>query len=524
MNVRVTSQQSLSLGDTALPSAQFRECDVGKTEPRRATPSWSGAASLLSALIFSLVLAGCPRTDGNSDAGAEPECASREQCATGEVCTAQGFCTGCESSGQCRLKEACNPTSFLCELRAGYGTDCVTNSDCQAGAWCMQGLCKDRAEVNLCPGGTNAECPSGFRCNTVNTVCEEDLGCSENADCAAAEVCNTGSHACVPRCTVDTQGEICAGGEKCVNERCVQCAADAECAPGLTCDAAGRCGAGQRCYGDRDCRVPLICYLPTGACLQKPPPCVSDDNCDKEQRCEVNTGRCVPRACQPDRYEANNNISSAFSITAGRYNALTLCQGDVDYYALSLNRGDEVGVNVDADNYSENTFTTAVRDSSGRTLASGKLLVNYVAPAPQPYYVAIATSDVYQAYDVTFLVTRGTPCDDDGYEPNDTPTQATAFNSATGLDGMICPQDQDHFGVAVPAGKGVRLTLSNYNASSGLLRVCLFDGMTSLQCSDDFVPVITQTAEVVGGKMLVARVVGSLEGIRNSYTLNVEYP
>jgi hypothetical protein len=486
-----------------------------------------GRSPLASALVLAALcaLAGC-RPDGSSaDAGADAgECQSRDQCPTGEVCTAQHFCAGCESSGQCRLREQCNPQMLLCELRAGFGSACVANDECQAGAWCMQGLCRDRSEVNLCPGGKNEECPTGFRCNVPNTVCEEDLGCSENLDCGAAEVCNTGSHACVPSCTVDTQRQVCAAGEKCVEARCAQCAVAADCGTGLSCDAAGRCVTGTRCYNDRDCRVPKVCHVPTGACVEKPPPCVSDENCDKDRRCEVNTGRCVPRMCQPDRYEPNNEQAKAFAVAMGRYDSLTLCQGDVDYYAVTLNRGDEMGVNIDADPFSEGTFATAVKDSSGRSLASGKLLVSYVAAAPQTYFVVVSTTDLYQPYDVTFLVNRGTPCDDDRYEPNDSLAQATAFNSATGLDGMVCPQDQDHFKVAVPAGKGLRLSLANYNAGAGLLRLCLLDGETPLSCSDDTTPVLTQPASAVGGKMLTARVVGSTERVSNSYTLKVEFP
>jgi len=79
-----------------------------------------------------------------------------------------------------------------------------------------------------------------------------------------------------------------------------------------------------------------------------------------------------------------------------------------------------------------------VKDDSGRALASGKLLVSYVATAAQKYYVAISTTDPFQPYDVTFLLSRGTPCDDDALEPNDFENQATMVNSAAQLEGAIC--------------------------------------------------------------------------------------
>jgi len=79
------------------------------------------------------------------------------------------------------------------------------------------------------------------------------------------EVCNLGSHQCVPRCTTDNQGTVCLGGEKCSMDHCVQCDKDADCGIGLKCDAAGRCSTGARCYADRDCMIPLVCFVQTGA-------------------------------------------------------------------------------------------------------------------------------------------------------------------------------------------------------------------------------------------------------------------
>lgn len=473
-------------------------------------------------LIWLLPLAACPPAPPASFDAGLPLCGSGEDCESGQVCTTDKVCGPCESSGQCRLKEVCSPETFLCVLRSGWGVQCVRNEDCQAGQWCRQGLCLDRSEVSLCPGGTKAECPAGMRCNTVNMVCEEDLGCAESADCGAGEVCNKGSHACVPRCSVDTQSQVCAGGERCLNELCVQCATDGECGVGLVCDAAFRCAAAQRCYQDRDCKVPLVCHQPTGACLTRQPPCTSDESCAPEQRCEVGSGKCVPRSCQPDRYEPNNDFAQAYGIRASRYSELTLCPSDVDYFFISLARGDQLGVNLDADPFAENNFSTVVQDQSGRTLAAGKLLVSYVASAAQKYFVVIRSTDPYQPYDVTFLLSRGTPCDDDGYEPNDLSSQATLVNTAQSLEGAICPQDQDHFSVPVPAERGLQVSLLNYDVSRGLLSLCLLEGQTALSCSDEPQPRVSASALQAGGKSIVVRVSGSSERVANSYTLKVE--
>lgn len=484
-----------------------------------------GAAALG---LFATALLGCPTvapapTDGGE---APPECERRADCEGGLVCSDTQRCVDCESPGQCLLRETCSLETKKCVFRDGWGSACTTNDQCQAGEWCMQGLCRDRSVVNLCPGGLSTECPDGFRCNTITSVCEEDLGCAENADCAGNEVCNKGLHACVPRCSVETQSTICSGAERCVNEMCVQCAGDADCGPGLVCDAAGRCSSGNRCYTNQDCKIPLVCYVPTGACLDKPPPCVSDDNCAKTQRCEVSTGRCITRACQPDAYEPNNELSKAYGAQGNReYTALTLCSNDVDFYSLPLRRGDQLGVNVNADPFAEQTFTTLIEDGTGRVVGSGKLLASFVAPAQATYYVAISTTDQFQKYTVHLLLSRGTPCDDDLFEPNDTAATATVVNSASQLEGRVCPQDSDNFRLTVPAGKGARVSLINYSSSAGLLTLCLFDGAVQLGCSDDpTLPLVDIPSAQAAGKTLNARVFAADSRIQNAYTFKAEYP
>ena len=498
-------------------------------------PSASITAALLAGFVaLGLLGTGCPNTeppaDGDGGTKAE-ECQSRADCAVeGQVCTAGSFCADCETSGQCRQKEECRidaeANTRRCALRAGWGADCEQNAQCSAGQWCVQGLCRDSSEVQQCPSGVSTECPANMRCNAVNFVCEEDLGCSENADCSPGEVCNTGSHACVPRCTEETQSTVCLGGERCVNERCVQCTEDAECGIGLFCDAAGKCVSKERCYLDRDCKVPLICHRPTGQCVDKPPPCVSDENCAPDQKCNVGTGKCVPRNCQPDLFEPNNEASTARGVPVNvTHTALTLCENDVDFYAFTLSRGDELSALVDADLFAENTFTTVIQDGSGRSLSAGRLLTSYVAAVPDTYYVAISSTDPFQNYDVRFLLSRGSPCDDAGWEPNDLSSQATPVNSAGLVDGAVCPQDKDHFSVPVPAGKGVRVSLTGYQSSGGLLTICAFEGGTQLGCSDDpQTPTVEASAAQVGGKTVLVRVSAADERTQNTYSLRVELP
>jgi len=460
------------------------------------------------------------------DAGVPPlACERREDCPGGQICAQEGICASCESNGQCRLRERCDAEARVCTWREDWGADCAHNEECSLGTWCHQGLCQSRTAVTLCPSGTREECPSGQRCNLENLVCEEDLGCLEDADCGASEVCNTGLHACVPRCTEATASLLCAPGERCAGSRCVQCVESAECGPGFLCDAAGRCAVTPRCYSDRDCRVPLSCHVPTGACLERPPPCTSDETCASSQRCDIGTGTCVPRACQPDGLEPNDSPAAAFPVSASRYLELTLCAGDVDHFSIALERGDQLGVNVEGDPFAESSFSTVILEAGGRVLASGRMLASFVAALPGTYVVRVSTLAPAQQYDVSFFLSRGVPCDDDRQEPNDTPATAKPYAPGMAVEGVICPQDSDHFTLSVPGGRGVRASLTNYSAASGLLRLCLFEGTTELGCSEEPAgAMVSLPAEVVGGKTLTARITGDDARTTNGYTFQVELP
>lgn len=244
-----------------------------------------------------------------------------------------------------------------------------------------------------------------------------------------------------------------------------------------------------------------------------------------EQRCDIGTGTCVPRACQPDALEPNDSPASAFAVSASQYVDLTLCAGDVDHFSISLQRGDQLGVNVEGDPFAELSFSTVILDSSGRVLASGRMLASFVAAMAGTYTVRISTLAPPQRYDLGLFLSRGTPCDDDRQEPNDTPATATTYGPGTTVEGVICPQDQDHFTVSVPGGRGVRASLTNYAASSGLLRLCLLEGGTELGCSEDPAgAVVSLSAEAVGGKALTARITGDDARTTNGYTFQAEFP
>ncbi len=172
-----------------------------------------------------------------------------------------------------------------------------------------------------------------------------------------------------------------------------------------------------------------------------------------------------------------------------------------------------------------------MKDPTGRTVAGGRFLTSYVAPVQASYYVVISTIDDYQPYGINILKSRGTPCDDDNLEPNDTMETATPLGTTVLANGRVCPQDQDWFRATVPVGATqVRASLIGYTPSQGLLRLCMFrnDGVTQAGCTDGTtldggLPFIQATAATIGATVVV-RVVGTSEQIANSYTLSLEFP
>jgi hypothetical protein len=471
-----------------------------------------------------LLLAGCHHTPVVPDGGT-PQCETREDCDAGYICNKDQICTNCTSSGQCALRELCDPKQALCVFRPGWGDQCSQNAQCQAGQYCVQGLCVASANVQLCPDGTSSECPTGMRCNSTNLVCEQNLGCLANDDCDPGETCNTGLNACEPTCSVMNQAQQCQANETCSNGLCVECTQSSDCTGvGLVCDSAGLCSSGTQCYSDRDCEIPLVCYEQTGQCVPQLPPCNSDEDCGTGQECDIATGQCVSQACQPDRLGPNNTPDAAYGAAPGTYTGLTLCNGETDYFSFQLNRGDDLGVDVDTDPFAEPTFTTRITDVNGVTLASGHLIASYVAPAQGLYLVGISSTDLEQFYDVSFLISQGTPCSDP-YVANASPSQAFPLNATTTVDdGQVCPGDQNWFSLPVPADAGVSVSLTDYDSQNGLLQLCLQEGTTVLGCSEDLTtPNVTATASQVGGTSVLIQVEGSTNLVSNSYTLQAVF-
>ena len=443
------------------------------------------------------------------------ECATRADCEAkgadhqGEICTTRGTCGSCASDGQCALRERCDPAKARCAFKPGWGADCALNGDCSAGQLCVQGLCKSAQDAVLCPSGTCLA--AGQRCSRVNGVCEEDVGCLSDADCLDVELCNVPTNACVLRCTSETQGQICTAGQQCLDSRCTDCADSSDCPGGMVCDRdrlSCVVDGSARCLSNRDCAVGLVCNLAAGFCTQSPPPCLSNEDCLANERCDVAAGKCVLRACQPDRFEPNSSQEEAKPLVAGDYPGLTLCDKAQDWFSVKLTRGDRLDVFVDADPLLQDVVDTRLLDPTGRALAQGKLALDKTVANDATYFLRLQSTDVFVEYGLRIGISRGTPCDDDRFEPNDVAASATPIHDQGDYDKLtLCGLDQDWFLVDVPAGKGFSVAM-HYEPTAGaadLLALAL-DGTTVLGRNDATAAVQTvavDAAAITGGKVLV---------------------
>ena len=442
-------------------------------------------AMALAAAALLLGLAGCKPAssgagDGGTDAGAA-ECQSRADCTGGLVCKG-GQCVGCQRDRECKADEICNPVKQICEYRPCFGGQCQTHADCPLGQFCVQGLCRKPSGTTSdgCPGvtpcATTADCPEGFKCNPGTLVCEENVGCYGDAACPDGYYCNLATHGCEQSCTQASASSVCPATYTCASGRCVECTVDADCGAGLTCDAtAGRCAGAATCFSDRDCVHPLVCNKATGQCTDQPPLCVSDADCLKGEVCQIRTGLCISAACLPDALEPNDTEASAAAVQPGLYSNLTLCGGQPDWFKLDLGAGDQVSLTVSPPNLAGTNFTTVLYDPTGtQALGSGSLQVDTSAPAAGTYPFVVRSTDARDDYTLRILVSRGTPCEDDAYEPDDSFTAAAPLDAGTHVNLMKCPNNADWYLVAVPRGQSLTATLRS-DPTQGPLELDVYD-------------------------------------------------
>lgn len=437
-------------------------------------------------LVFSLAIAAalplacaddpddCKEGCTGGTGGDVAECQGNLDCEPGFACL-EGGCGNCASDGHCFREERCDPASFLCVSRDGWGNECEGHQDCAVGRYCAQGLCLVHSMVTPCGG--NGQCPEGMRCNRkvgAPPVCEEDLGCAVDLDCSEGEVCNPGTARCELACTPENQADVCAARESCIEGRCIECLSDEDCAAGLSCNVqAGLCAGLESCFTDRDCDAGLVCNRRIAICTEPPPACSSDNDCLQDERCDVQTGRCHVRACLPDLDDPNGTQELATPLGNGERKNLVACEGEEKWYRFSLLEGDRISVVIDADFLTTDGFDAQFRTEDGSVLQSSLHEIKTIVSQAGEYFLRIRTRSGRVHYALNVLISRGVPCKNDNLEPNDTSPQAKALGQGAHQGLVICPGDVDWFVIPLPAGKGIEASMAQ--AGGGNLELQLYD-------------------------------------------------
>lgn len=484
--------------------------------------------SIIYGLLFALLGLLPLACSGSGDPRPRPPvpgvCEGDSDCTDGLYCSADGACVQCASDGHCARAQICSAASLSCTYREGWGAECQTHDGCGLGMVCVQGLCLPDEDGFYARCGSLGQCPEGFRCNRPLNVCEEDIGCFNNSDCAEGDVCNPGTGACEMGCTAETEQVVCGIRQHCADGRCVECAGDGDCGPGLSCNVkAGRCAGPSMCFSDRECGAGTICNRATSTCTEPPAPCDSDDDCLDDERCDLARGRCLAAECRPDQYEPNDNPEGASSIVAGVIRDLTLCgQQDEDWFRIALRAGDRININVETDLLAAGGLDVQLRDGSGRILKSNPLLVDHSVAVAADYFIRVVTADVQARYALHILVVRGVPCSDDTYEPNNEPSQAATLAPGTHSNLQACPGDPDWYVVDVPAGRTIGASLT-HDPLRGDLDLFLLDsdGRTQLASSRTVDPVEEVSSRNVTGGRAYLLVLSGDSRSQNAYDLSI---
>lgn len=384
---------------------------------------------------------GASGVDGGDDV---ISCASRLDC-PGRLGCVDGICGRCTRDRDCLVTEMCHPLDNLCHSMV-EGDECRLNQDCPLGWFCVQGYCEDPSTITPCT--EDADCGQGERCDPLNLVCVEDLGCNRDEDCAAGEVCDLATNRCTRACTPETQESVCGYGLVCdENGRCVECYRDDQCGVGLDCNTqTNRCEGSNSCMTNRDCLPGQVCNPQTRQCTEPPPSCLSNADCAEGSVCDPATGQCVPADCRPDPFESNDSPAEAAPLGAGRVDELTLCPGDLDWYAVDLARGDRLMVIVNTDFLAADHFQTVLFDPRAEEiLQEDSLLIDHTVAEDAPHLLRCQTTDPRADYDLVVTISRGIPCDDDAFEPNDSAYDPAVVQAGVYTGLALCPHDEDWY-------------------------------------------------------------------------------
>lgn len=385
-------------------------------------------------------------------------CASLFPCCMADMCSAS-LPAACEAGGGEVIDAVATCDANPC------GPDCTTDDECPDQQYCNteDGRCADGCRVDdpyLC-------LPSEF-CDPDKHTCEIQR-CLDDEECPEDRYCDTAEQVCVLGCREDPDN--CPEGEQCIENVCEQ-RCDVRAGP----DEPGGCPAGSYCD-------PLLFN-----CLEE---CFEHGDCDplSDRFCDADSNRCVP-GCRDDEGELgepNNDIGTATPIDlrpvpgggrTGEADGRVICGNDPDFYAVELEAGERLRIDLTYDRDGGNLDLRLHGDEvvdgpiEVATLEVPERLeyppLGELVQRPTTYYIEVFPPGNDPARRLEYRITvsvvdAAAPCFPDDAEPADNDREgATPVGVRGGVFGgrSLCPgNDVDHFRLNLNPNDGLQVGL-----------------------------------------------------------------
>ena len=228
-----------------------------------------------------------------------------------------------------------------------------------------------------------------------------------------------------------------------------------------------------------------------------------DNDCDGAFDCDDSDcsgdSACTAASCPDDGFEENDSRERASTVSAGRIDGLISCDGDDDFFAITLGAGAELTVTTtfsDADG----DIDLQLQDAEGRVLTASTSVtdneeISLTVADSGTYFIRVLMfadaggPGANYTLDVDVVGGDTSSCRDDAYEDND--TRATAEVVRDGLlTGLVtCPGDADYFAIDLSAGDELDV-FASFSDAAGDIDIQLYntDGTVvgrGLTVSDD---------------------------------------
>jgi hypothetical protein len=234
--------------------------------------------------------------------------------------------------------------------------------------------------------------------------------------------------------------------------------------------------------------------------------------------------------CTDDQWEPNNIPQDATEVEATEYVDLRLCEGDSDWFSVSVPAGNRMTAQIEFDNSSGNLDLELYNGDATNLLdysdsnTSDFESVSVRTPVDDTFLIRVyGDEEAENQYNLSISFLPPIECTADQFEENDTASEAFDLTSGEWQELVSCPDDEDWYRVEVMENNILTATIRFYH-DDGDLDLFLYDGTGTnlLQASqtdtnDEQIRYITIGGQA--GFFLIK--VANVGGMVNIYTLQI---